>query len=210
MRKIPRLFLPSGKEDGTCSSEIDPQCYWVLNYGYPTRKFDGTCCMVRDGKLYARMQIKEKRLRKLRADNPAWQPLHVLLQAAPTGFEPFYFGNQRIYGWVPAETADNCNKHRLYLQQAGGIASWYEDGTYELCGPGVNGNHDRFKELQLVKHGAWGITDLDYRGMDSCVLYEVLKRYLTDHPFEGIVFKGPSGLYAKICRQHFGLEWPVQ
>ena len=92
MRKIPRVFLPDGQELGLAGREIDPQCLWVLHYGRATRKFDGTCCLVRDGKLYARRQIKIKRLSAPTAE--------AIYRAAHPDFEPFFVGHQRVYGWI--------------------------------------------------------------------------------------------------------------
>ena len=201
MRKIPRVFLPDGQELGLAGREIDPQCLWVLHYGRATRKFDGTCCLVRDGKLYARRQIKIKRLSAPTAE--------AIYRAAPPDFEPFFVGHQRVYGWIPVDKDPNCRKHRLLLETYPDL-SYYEDGTYELCGPGVNGNNDKLEELMLVKHGS---VDVDFDAQQYATevgLFTALRSFLSDAAIEGIVFHGPSGLYAKISRQHFGLEWPVK
>jgi len=36
-------------------------CEWVLEgYGVATRKFDGVCCLIRDGELFARFDFKKE------------------------------------------------------------------------------------------------------------------------------------------------------
>jgi hypothetical protein len=41
--------------------ESNPGCQWVFDgEGVATRKYDGACCMVRDGKLYKRRELGPK------------------------------------------------------------------------------------------------------------------------------------------------------
>ena len=61
MKKIPTLFERDWNGD---RSRVLPQvhsgCEWVLaGEGIATRKLDGTCCMIRDGKLYKRRELRE-------------------------------------------------------------------------------------------------------------------------------------------------------
>jgi hypothetical protein len=41
-------------------NQVHPGCEWVLaGEGVATRKLDGTCCLIRDGKLYKRRELRE-------------------------------------------------------------------------------------------------------------------------------------------------------
>lgn len=60
MRKIPTLFV---RDEATnrrhVRDEVTAGCEWVLEgEGLATRKFDGMCCLVRDGRLYKRREVK--------------------------------------------------------------------------------------------------------------------------------------------------------
>ena len=62
MRKIQSLFMRNYEGDGQVRDEIVPGSEWVANgEGVATRKWDGTCCLVRDGKLYKRCDLPLKR-----------------------------------------------------------------------------------------------------------------------------------------------------
>lgn len=61
MRKIPTLFvrefLPNHKI--LITDQVTPGCEWVLaGEGVATRKLDGTCTLVQDGRLYKRYDAK--------------------------------------------------------------------------------------------------------------------------------------------------------
>lgn len=50
MKKIPNLFKRVGPH---IIDEVNPECQWVADgEGIATRKYDGTCCVVKDGRLY--------------------------------------------------------------------------------------------------------------------------------------------------------------
>ena len=76
------------------------------------------------------------------------------------------------------------------------------DGTYELVGPKVNGNAERFDEHRLLRHGASAIGDVR-RTFDD------LRAFLGQTPIEGLVFAHEDGRTAKIRRADFGFAWPV-
>jgi hypothetical protein len=85
-------------------------------------------------------------------------------------------------------------------------------GIYELIGPKIQGNPQGDKTHVLVRvvpmsprirGGDQGIRSAFYGRT-----FEGLKRWLIDHPVEGIVFHHPDGRLAKIKRRDFGLPWP--
>lgn len=81
------------------------------------------------------------------------------------------------------------------------------DGTYELVGPKVQSNPDRFSSHMLVPHGTYILNDL------TDLSFEGIKEYLNTHNYEGIVFHHKNtltdGRMCKIRRKDFGLKWPI-
>lgn len=60
MQKIISLYQRNYDGDRLVRDQVVPGAEWVLaGEGQPTRKYDGTCCMVRDDKLYKRYDAKE-------------------------------------------------------------------------------------------------------------------------------------------------------
>ena len=59
MKKTLSLFQRNYDGDRLVRDELVPGAEWVAaGEGVATRKHDGTCCMVRDGKLYKRHELK--------------------------------------------------------------------------------------------------------------------------------------------------------
>ncbi len=65
MKKIPTIFVRDW--DGTIGppparfvlNEPHPDCEWVFaGEGVPRQKIDGTACLVRDGRLYKRHEVR--------------------------------------------------------------------------------------------------------------------------------------------------------
>jgi len=73
------------------------------------------------------------------------------------------------------------------------------DGTYELCGPKVNGNPERFDRHVLVLHGYERLPDAPRE-------FFALKRYFEEHNFEGIVWHHADGRMVKIKARDFGID----
>ena len=176
MQKIPTLFMRAA--DHMVVDIVDPQCQWVLDgEGIPTRKWDGTACLIRDGRLY-------KRLNHKRVDVPppeGW--IHW-------SFEPHV---KHGHGWVPVGDGPEDHLHREVIG-----AGWTE-GTYELCGPGIQKNPEGFDRMVLVRHGAW-LCSVPTRTFDG------LRDWLRDADIEGIVFHHPDGRMAKIKGRDFGFK----
>src|SRR4029077_11262011 len=112
--------------------EVAPGCEWVLaGEGIATRKWDGTACLVRDGKLYKRMDWDAGK-------GPA----------PAVWFHHDDDPNQRSgHGWYPVGDGPEDWMHRL--ASLAGLA----DGTYELCGPKVGKNPERMEQYALIAHG---------------------------------------------------------
>src|SRR5262245_17287353 len=97
MKKIPTMFERDW--NGDRSRVLDkphPDCGWVFaGEGRVTRKLDGTCCMVRDGKLYKRRELKP-------TDN-APEGLEIVGKDQETG---------KIVGWMPVSDGPEDRWHR--------------------------------------------------------------------------------------------------
>lgn len=176
MHKIPTLFRRND-DDHLVRDEVTPGCEWVLaGEGRPTRKFDGWACMVRGGWLFKRREYRED------ATIPG--------EFEPSGGIDPIAG--KIYGWLPVGDGPDEKWHRAATLY--GLA----DGTYELCGPSVQGNPEGFSRHVLIRHGSF-LLDVNPR------TYEDIGRYFAQAPpIEGIVWHHPDGRMAKIKVKDFG------
>lgn len=183
MKKIPTMFERDWNGD---KSKVLPQihkgCEWVLQgEGIATKKIDGTCCLIKDGKLFKRREVKQGQV----------VPMDFIL--ADTDAE-----TQKTIGWVPVGDAPDDKYHR----EAFAKQHLWQDGTYELIGVNVQGNPEKQQANVLIKHGSDQAGELHDVPRD----FDGLKEYLFDKDMEGIVFHHPDGRMAKIKKRDFGLE----
>lgn len=183
MKKIPTLFQRNYDTDRLVRDEITPGCEWVANgEGIATRKWDGTCCLVRDGRLYKRHEVKKGKM-------------------PPANFEPAQDPDPitgDIVGWVPVGMGPDDRWHREAFDPNGSYGV-LPNGTYELCGPKINGNPEVFHRHVLIKHG-------DIQLPDSPRSFVELRAYLTINDIEGIVWHHEDGRMAKIKARDFGIR----
>lgn len=76
------------------------------------------------------------------------------------------------------------------------------DGTYEAVGKHFNGNPYYDDYDSLIRHGN-NIVEVE-RTFDG------IKKYLSEHEIEGLVFWKDGNPQCKIKRSDFGFEWPVK
>lgn len=179
MEKIISLFQRNYEGDRLVRDEVVPGAEWVLaGEGTATRKYDGTCCMVRAGKLFKRYDAKNGK-----------QP--------PAGFEPSQEPDSvtgHWPGWLAVGDGPEDKWHRQAFE-----GRYFADGTYELCGPHIQGNPELFETDLLVPHGM--------ERLPSCPrTFESLKAYLSDGLIEGIVWHHPDGRMVKIKAKDFGIK----
>lgn len=181
MKKIPTMFERDWNGDRSRVLDvIHPGCEWVLaGEGVATRNLDGTSCMIRDGKLYKR--------RELRAGDAVPPNFELVDNDAETG---------KTIGWVPVSEGAEDRWHREALAAEPGLP----DGTYELVGPKIQGNREGYPTHCLVSHQETG--DFD----DAPRTFAGLKQWLTGLNIEGLVFHHPDGRMAKIKLRDFGLR----
>jgi len=174
MKKIPTLFQ-RGDDRRSVIDAVTTGCEWVLTgEGRATRKWDGTCCKVESGRLYARREVKAG-------------------GAIPADFtlEELDANTGKAFGWVPVGNGPEWAIHRE------AFTGNELDGTYELIGPKINRNPDHWDHHALIPHGVAG------PAIDPPRTYDGLRRFLADLDWEGLVFWHPDGRKAKIKRRDF-------
>lgn len=193
MKKIPSLFIREFNEDNTKNSinQVTPGCEWVLDgEGVATEKYDGTCCLIEQGKLYRRYDAKRGKV-------PPKDAIPCQPEPDPiTGHWPH---------WVPVK--ENNPDDKWYIEafkkveeQSLLYGKYIIDGTYELCGPHFLGNPYNLDFDIFYKHGDKVLEDVPRT-------FEGIKDYLKNHYIEGIVFHRGNGEMCKIKRTDFGFEW---
>lgn len=188
--KIPTIFERDWNGDRSrVLDEINPAAAWVFaGKGWPTIKLDGTCCLVRRGKLYKRRQV--------RIDQVSTVP----------GFELADIDDVtgKAVGWILIGDGPEDQWHR----EAFARHSEWRDGTYELCGPKIQSNAENWKEHGLLAHRVWSLVVRG--GVDGNSpferTFEGIRAWLADWPFEGIVFHHEDGRMAKIKGLDFGID----
>lgn len=179
MKKIPTIFERDW--DGDRSRVLDkpaPGCEWVFaGEGRATRKYDGTGCMLRDGRLYKRHEV--------RVGKQTPERFEAVERDEETG---------NVVGWVPIGDGPEDRWHREAL----GAYSEFPDGTYELCGPKVQRNPEGLGRHELVPHGAMLV--LAPRS------FQGLREFFETAEIEGVVWHHPDGRMAKIKARDFGIK----
>jgi len=206
MKKIASLFCRNYDTDGLVRNEVVPGSEWVTaGEGVATRKWDGTCCLVRDGKLFKRYDRKLTKAALRRPTNVrAAQGIPYTaadFKPAPDAWEAaeeapnVHTGHWP--GWLPVGDEPESKWH---------LAAWngcMPDGTYELCGPHFNGNPEGYPFDVYTPHG-------NIRYPDFPRKFDAIKATLAEMAIEGVVWWHPDGRMVKIKTRDFGLPWPVK
>jgi hypothetical protein len=212
MKKIISLFKRDYKGDRLVYNEIVPGAEWVIDgEGMATIKFDGTCCMVRKGRLFKRYDRKltKKNFKRLKKD-PSFIPTINHCKIAPLEWEAAELEPNphtgHFPGWVPVSPdASNDQWHREAWERVGFLLL---DGTFELVGPKVQGNPYGLSCHELWRHGT--LFESIHSFEEPLRKFNQLKTWFQLNPqFEGIVWHHPDGRMVKIKRRDFGLEWPT-
>jgi hypothetical protein len=189
MQKIPTLFVRDPENRKLVLPQVTPGCEWVLaGEGTATRKYDGTCVLVDDqGFVWCRREVKPGK------DAP--EDWREVAQDETTG--------KRV-GWEPYSASGFAQWIVEAVNNAGG---WDSDdgstpaldpGTYELCGPKVNGDPEGYGEHVLISHA--GAERLGWANLPTI---EELWRVMPQMRWEGIVWHHPDGRMAKLKVRDF-------
>lgn len=182
MKKIPTLFVRDPDDRRyVLLDQVTPGCEWVLaGEGVPTRKYDGTCCMLDDrGEWWARREVK--------AGKPA-----------PPGFAEVHHDGVtgKTVGWVPMTGSSFAKWHAEALENKARLRGEFWPATYELVGPKINGNPEDFGGHGLVAHGAHVLAN--YHGAAVGLGPVELIRGAASQGHEGVVWHHPDGRMAKL------------
>lgn len=180
MQKIISLFQRNYDTDRLVRDEVTPGAEWAHKDGggIATQKHDGTCCMIEHGRLWRRYEVKKGK-------------------KPPEGFRPAtdvdpQTGKQQ--GWITVGDGSQDAYHREAFESLADKA----DGTYELCGPKIQGNPEHCESHVLIPHGSVVL--------DAPRTFAGLKSWLADQDIEGIVWHHPDGRMVKIKAKDFGIK----
>ena len=203
MIKIPCLFDRdfSDKRRPVLLRVVTPGCEWALTpEGIPTRKRDGTACLIdKVGVLFKRYDVKKGKTVPAGAIPCTSEP------DAVTGHWPHWVevGPEPESRWhMEAFSGLRASDGSRFRPRAA-----LREGTYELCGPKINGNAEDLEEHTFFRHGAEVLDFGDAPPRD----WDALRAILDAARFEGIVYHHASdGRMCKIRRDDFGFSWPVR
>lgn len=194
MKKIPTLFTRVYENHRIVGilPKVTEGMEWVLDgEGIATIKWDGSCCAIINGELYKRYDAKKGK-------NPPEGAIPCSRPDPLTGHWPH---------WVKCDPASPADKWFIAAAERGmmdinEITTTLSDGTYEAVGPHFQGNPYKLSYDRLIRHGINPIV--------CGRSFEAIRKYLTDHRIEGLVFWKDGEPRCKIKRSDFGLSWPVK
>lgn len=202
MQKIISLFQRNYDGDRLVRDEVTTGAEWVLaGEGTATRKWDGTCCLVREGRLYKRYEVKPGKSPP--ADfEPACEV--DLVTGKQQGWRPVGDGPDdaaHLEAWVATLLGENVitPAHSAGPAQHEWQATAFQhvpDGTYELCGPKVQGNPEGLAAHVLIRHGQHPV--------EAPRSFAALRDWLATAGIEGVVWHHPDGRMVKIKAKDFG------
>lgn len=187
MKKIPTLFDRDWNGDRSrVVDRVHEDCGWVIaGEGVATRKLDGTCCLVRDGRLYKRRELRD-------GDD------------VPRDFEEADHDaeTRKTVGWMPVGDGPEDRYHReAFAELTRADRPPYPDGTYELIGPKVQGNVEGVTDHRLIPH-------CYCEPIEAPRTFNGLRSFFADKNIEGLVWHHPDGRMAKIKLRDFGIKRP--
>lgn len=184
MKKIPTIYNRNPLRRSLVLDEINPDANWVFQdreSWVATRKYDGACCAIMaDGAFVKRREVKPGK--------PAPKNFIEIEVDSVTG--------KRV-GWVPV---DEHSPDDQYFVVAFDHLTFPEPGTYELVGPKVQGNPEKFVDNYLIPHRNL----VPYREVPLDILN--LTKWFADKDIEGLVFHHADGRMAKIKKKDLGLK----
>jgi hypothetical protein len=179
MNKIPTLFQRDPDDRAHVLPIVTPGCEWVLaGEGVATRKYDGTCVMFDGHDWWARREVKPGKEPPPGFDEISVDPV----TGKRMGYEPIE--QSGFYRWFK-EATERSTVERL-------------PGTYELCGPKINGDPEGLGVHSLIFHADAQVWALAYP-----VDFECLRERLLANVWEGIVWHHPDGRMVKLKRRDF-------
>jgi hypothetical protein len=187
MKKMPSLYPRNFKNKGYGydASQVNTGVSWVFEgEAIATQKFDGTSCYVQNGILYKRYDHKKGAQKSLPTGSIACQPE----ADHKTGHWPH---------WIPV--IKGAPEDWIHNEAWEAVNGKLEDGTYELCGPRINGNPENLGTHQFLKHGSVVYDNFRFK-------LESIRKFLKENDIEGVVFHHPDGRMCKVTKEGFGMQ----
>lgn len=210
MKKIPTLFerVYENHKIVDILPNVTQGMEWVLQgKGVATLKVDGSCCAIINGEFYKRYDAKrgkpipegaikcQEEPDPITGHLPCWVKVDEnkpedkwFIEAYKTTIE-----SGKIETTNGGLASGKISEHREFVYPK------LQDGTYEAIGVHFQGNPYNLRCDTIVKHGA--ITINVERTFDG------IKKYLSEHYIEGIVFWLDGEPRCKIKRSDFGFDW---
>lgn len=182
MKKISTLFKRDFTNNGQIIPEYNDGTEWVVQgEGVATRKYDGRCVLIRNGVMYKRYELKPGK-------------------EVPYGFELADTDKTtgKSMGWVEVGNGNEDKWHREAWNNLD--PSLRLNGTYELVGPKVQSNPEKYDDHRLIRHEDAQIL------FPPDVTFDGLKSWLEDKDIEGLVWHHPDGRMVKIKKKDYRLK----
>ena len=210
MKKIPTLFerVYENHKIVDILPNVTKGMEWVLEgKGIATLKVDGSCCAIINGEFYKRYDAKrgkpipEGAIKCHEEPDPITGHLPCWMKVDENKPEDKWFmeayknaiDDGKIETTNSGLASGKISEHREFVYPK------MQDGTYEAIGVHFQGNPYNLRSDTIVKHGTI-IINVE-RTFDG------IKKYLSDHYIEGIVFWLDGEPRCKIKRSDFGFEW---
>lgn len=223
MKSIPTLFMRD-RDSRLLIDKVTKSINWVAeSKGYATRKWDGIAILVEGGSIWRRAEWRpgsklingfikcgEPDLRYPNATIPGWVPVQSDFLHNPKTTDEKYLSKawqhyiQEMKHIQTIFWEQNKDKAPAFVNPYAPAEKEIEltipDGTYEMCGPDIRGNHERLSYPVLFRHG-------NDKVKNAPRTYKGLLTFLETYEGEGIVWHYPVGSVinmAKIKRTDFG------
>ena len=210
MKKIPTLFerVYENHKIVDILPNVTKGMEWVLKgEGVATLKIDGSCCAIINGEFYKRYDAKngkpipngaikcQEEADPITGHLPCWVKVDENKPEDKWFMEAYKnaIDGEKIETTNSGFASGKISEHREFVYPK------MQDGTYEAIGVHFQGNPYNLRSDTIVKHGT--ITINVKRTFDG------IKKYLSDHYIEGIVFWLDGEPRCKIKRSDFGFEW---
>lgn len=199
MIKMSTLFKKHPEDLSKVIDEFNEKNSWIFTEGKAYVKRDGTSVAFINGGFYKRYESRPNK--KKNALTEFTQPLEGAIACSErdpkTGKQVF---------WEPVTSQDKWHMEALYKFQEQNGGNKPVDGTYELCGPRINGNKEKLPEHVFIKHDS---EPFELEISKETITYENIKKILEENNIEGIVFHNVNDptVKCKIRRKDFGIKW---
>jgi len=196
MKKIPTLLRRDPDNRAKVLDEVTPGCEWVMaGDGRPTRKYDGVCVLIVIGRLI-HLSAGERIItgyvrRNVKPGKPTPDGFIHVETDPVTGI---------TFGWEPVH---GTGFHRFFEEAVtnhnGAEMGPLVDGTYELCGPRINGNPEGLDQHLLFSHDRAETVGF---ALDHPLGFQELREGVALlAPWEGVVWHHDDGRMAKLKRR---------